>query len=201
MSGESEVWIAKAQRGDEAALRRLVELHEPSLLAFVRVRMGPALRARESVRDILQEVLLELARGLASYEYRGEAEFRGWLYTLAEMRIKSRARYHRRAKRELGRERNLDEESARSALLTRAYSALSSPSHRLQRLEEIAELERAFARLRPKDREVLALAYFCGMSSRQIGEALGIEEEAARRRKNRARLRLAALWAGPQPEG
>lgn len=200
MAGDSEALIERAVGGDASALRQLVELHEPGLYAFVRVRMGPALRARESVRDLLQEILLELVRGIASVEFRDEAAFRGWLYVLAERRIRDRARYHRREKREAGLERHLDGESASEVLLARAYSSLSSPLHRLQRLEEIEAMERAFERLSTKDREVLTLAFFCGMSSRQIGETLGVTEELARRRKNRARVRLATLWAGLEPE-
>lgn len=193
---DSTELVRRAAEGDAEALDGLIRAHEPSLLAFVRARAGAALRARESVRDILQEVLLELARGVHAVECRSEAEFRGWLYTLAERRIRDRARYHRRERRASDRELALDNEEAHEAMLAEGYSGLSSPSHRLQRMEEIRQLEAAFAQLGDDDREVLSLAFFCGLDSAGIARELGINEEAARKRKNRARVRLAALWGG-----
>lgn len=194
-TGDSKELLLRAAAGDRSALRQLVQLHEPSLFAFVRARASPALRARESVRDILQDVLVELVQDVARVEYRDEAAFRGWLYTMAERRIRDRARFHSREKRARVREVSLEDDEARTALLAQGYSGLSSPSRRLQRIEEIAQLERAFERLSDADREVLTLAFFCGMSSPQIAAHLGIAEELARKRKNRARIRLAALWA------
>lgn len=199
MSGASENLLRRAVAGEEEALGDLVRLHEPSLLAFVRARAGPELRACESVRDILQDVLLELVQGLDRLEYRDEAQFRGWLYTLAERRVRDRARHFRRQKRDGARVRAIGEGETGS-LLVEGYSSFVDPGRELVRREEIERLEAAFARLSEPDREVLSLAYICGMRSPAIARQLGIEPEAARKRKVRARTRLAALW-GRLPPG
>lgn len=194
MANESRELLQLAAAGDRQALERLVEQHQPSLLAFVRARAGAELRAYESVRDILQDVLLEFVREVAAFEYRGESEFRGWLYTLAERRIRDRARYHRREKRARSHQRSLDDDAARDALLSEGYSSLPGVGGDLHRTDDLRRLEAAFARLPAGDREVLSLAYFCNMSSRTIAEHLGVTEEVARKRRTRARTRLAGLW-------
>jgi RNA polymerase sigma factor (sigma-70 family) len=192
---DSRELLLRAAAGDDDAMDRLIRLHEPSLLAFVRASAGPDLRRSESVHDILQEILLDFARGLATVEYRSEAEFRGWLYTLAERRVKDRARHHRRQKRDTRHDCSLEEEAVRDSLLIEGYSALGGPAREVQRREDLHRLEALFMRLSAPDREVLSLAFFCGMSSAQIGAHLGLSEEVARKRRTRARTRLAALWA------
>lgn len=187
-----------AAAGDAQAMDQLIRLHEPSLLAFVRASAGPALRASESVRDILQDILIEFVQGLATIEYRGEAQFRGWLYTLAKRRVQDRARHYRREKRHVGREQSLGDEAASEALLREAYSAVG-PLYELHQREDLQRLEAAFAKLSVGDREILSLAFFCGMSSLQIAAQLGLTQDTVRKRRTRARTRLAALWQEKEP--
>lgn len=194
MANESEALVRRAARGDAEAVEALIRLHEPNLLAFIRIRAPAAIRERESVRDLLQEILLGFIQGLEKVEYRSEAEFRAWLYTLAERRIHDRARHHARDKRNSRGALSLDDPGAMDQLLAQGYSTAFSPAHSLLRKEEIERLETAFEQLQAEEREVLSLAYFCGMNSTEIAGLLGIQPEAARKRKNRARTRLAALW-------
>lgn len=192
MPENSAELLQRAIAGDSDAVEGLIREHEPRLLAFVRSRVGPALRARESVRDLLQEVLLEIVRGLPEFEYKSEPQFRAWLYTVAERRVHDRARYHRRGKRNVERDRGLEDTTVGQELLRKGYSTVSTPLRKLQRKEDVRRLEDAFAALEEGEREVLSLAYFCGMSLAEIGEALGITSEAARKRKTRAQARLAS---------
>lgn len=193
MPESSNDLLQRAIAGDSDAVDELIREHEPRLLAFVRSRVGPALRARESVRDLLQEVLLEIVQGLAAFEYRSEPQFRAWLYTVAARRVHDRARYHRRGKRDVDHQRGLEDTTVGQELLRKGYSTVSTPLRTLQHKEDIERLEDAFAALEEVDRDVLSLAYFCGMSLAEIGEQLGISSEAARKRKTRAQARLASI--------
>lgn len=190
---ESRVLVLRAAAGESGALDRLIELHEPRLLAYVRTRVGPALRSRESVRDLVQDVMMELVEGLRAFEYRSEPQFRAWLFQLAARRITDRARYHARGKRDAARDRGLEETTVYEELLKKGYSSVSSPLRRLQRMEDVERLEAALSRLEERDREVLSLSYFCGLTLEQLAEELGVSIEAARKRKTRAQARLAAL--------
>ncbi len=194
MERTSESLLRRAAAGESLAMEELIRLHEPRLLAFLRTRMGPGLRACESAHDLLQDILFDLSRGVASFEYRSEPEFRGWLYTLAMRRIHDRARHHLRQKRGGGAARHHADSEALEELMMEGFSSVLSPGRVLQRKEDLARLQEAFAQLSTDDREILSLAFFCGMTSGQIAEKLGVSEEAARKRKNRAKARLAGLW-------
>lgn len=193
MVPDSRILLQRASAGESSALDALIVQHEPRLLAFVRSRVGPALRTRESVRDLVQEVLLEIVQGLREFEYRSEPQFRAWLYQLATRRISDRARYHAREKRNVGRDRGLEDTTVGEELLRKGYSSAASPLRALQRKEDIERLEEAFALLDERDRDILSLSYFCEMSLEELGRELGISSEAARKRRTRAQARLASL--------
>ena len=77
-------------------------------------------------------------------------------------------------------------------------SGVSDPLSILVSLEEKARVQRAMARIPPADREILRLAFFDGLRSREIAERLGEPGERVRKRKQRAleRLRQAFLTEG-----
>jgi RNA polymerase sigma factor (sigma-70 family) len=52
------------------------------------------------------------------------------------------------------------------------------------------DVDAALAKLRPKDRQAIALRYLRGFSMSEVGSDVGISEEAARKRVNRAMERL-----------
>ena len=142
--------------------------------------------------DLVQIVLCEVVREFDQFEWRGEAAFRSWLYGKTRLRLADRARYHGRQERDLAKEVGLGQGHSEEMILGQAYREFSTPSAKLVRMEEIEQLEAAFERLTEGQREVLSRAFLLGMTSRQIGEELGIAEETARKRKTRALVKLAA---------
>ena len=62
--------------------------------------------------------------------------------------------------------------------------------------EERADLSRALRKLKPRERQMLWLAYAHGSSHREIGEALGLKTDSIKPLLFRARRRLAALLGG-----
>src|SRR4030095_3759714 len=59
-----------------------------------------------------------------------------------------------------------------------------------------ADLQRAMARLRPRDRELLWLAYAQGSTHREIADSLGLKAGSIKLMLFRARRRLADLLRG-----
>ena len=76
-----ETLLARVETGDAPALDALLVRHLPSLEAYVRLKAGAAVRARETLSDVVQSVCVEVLRDADRFEYRGEAEFRHWLQT------------------------------------------------------------------------------------------------------------------------
>jgi RNA polymerase sigma factor (sigma-70 family) len=62
-------------------------------------------------------------------------------------------------------------------------------------------LDDAIKRLSPADRDAVVLRYLRGMSHREVGESIGVSEEAARKRVERGldRLRTSLAAAAPMP--
>ena len=163
----------------------------PGLRAFVRLRLGPALRAVESESDIVQSVCAELLQDLERFEYRGEGQFRHWLYSAVLNKICKKQRHHAAQKRRLdGEHVQFDEE-----LLANSYAALSSPSHHAIRKEQVELLERAFDLLPEHYREVLTLSRIVGMTQEEVAVAMQCTVPAMRNLLSRALVKLSAAMA------
>lgn len=185
--GEREL-VEKAARGDEGAIEALLERHWPGLHAFVRLRAGHEILRQESSSDLAQSVCREVLERLDQYQYRGEGEFRAWLYTTAIRKILHRSQYYRAEKRDVRRHA---EAGAPEGDVADLYRALSSPSGKLVTAEEVARIEAAFARLPEERREVILLSRFLGLSHREIAAHLGRSEAACRTLLVRALAELA----------
>lgn len=166
-------------------IQGLLEQNLPALRAFVRLRLSPTVRARESVDDLVQSTCREVIESMGSFREGGEAGFRRWLYTLAQRKLADRWAYHTAQRRDVGREHGSDE-----ALLA-CYSKLAGPRTQVASVEEVLHLERAFDRLRDEDRELITLVRVLGMSAADAGQCLGRSAGAVRTGLHRALARLA----------
>jgi RNA polymerase sigma factor (sigma-70 family) len=180
--GDRSTLYGAAAAGDAGAAEALLQSYLPRLRAFVRARLAPELRARESDSDVVQSVCRELLQHRGGFSYRGETEFRGWLFTAAANKVKEKIRFHRQRKRDIGRERD-----AGTELLGEG-----SPSSAAIAQERVAELELALDALGPADREVIGLARLAELPMGEVAARLGKTEAAARKQLGRALLRLAA---------
>jgi len=192
---ESRELAERASRGDGEAIDELLTRHLPGLRAFLRLRMGPELRARESVSDLAQSTCREVLEHLDRFRYQGEANFRHWLYATALRKVKNRVEYHQAQKRDHARELRADE------CLAAVYQTLSTPSRRLMGREEVEALEAAFERLSEPHREVILLARIVGLSHAEIAAATGRSEQATRSLLHRALAELAEEMERPAAPG
>src|SRR5688572_24377574 len=103
--------IAAAREHDRRAVEELLVRHLSPLEAFVRLRMGPALRAHLTAPDLVQSVCREVLEDLGGFQYRGEGAFRHWLYTRAQNKLLEKHRYVVAGKRSAEREERMPEAS------------------------------------------------------------------------------------------
>lgn len=186
-----------ATRGDARAAVALLEDYLPRLRAFVRSRLGPELRARESYSDVVQSVCRELIEHQDGFRFEGETRFRGWLFTAALNKVREKFRYHHQPKRDPRREVVGDTAAGEALIDDRA----ARPSYVALANERAEILEAALDRLSEGDREVIALCRLAGLPVEQAAERLGKNVAATRKQLSRAIARLGAELGRLRLEG
>ncbi|MFN0207731.1 MAG: RNA polymerase sigma factor [Planctomycetota bacterium] len=194
---DSQELVTRASRGDSSAVEILLQQNLPGLEAYIRLRSGRLLKAKESAVDIMQSVCREVLQHVDRYQYRGEAQFRHWLYTTAMRKILNKYEYYKAEKRDAAREIRMrttnDKKTAPDDVLIAAYRSFSTPSRHLAAREELERTERAFEELSEDKREVILLAKVVGLSRAEIAEKMGRTELAVRSLLSRALAELAEL--------
>ncbi len=203
MGDASRELVERASRGDAGAVDALLALHLPELRRFVAGRLGRALERRESASDLVMSACREVLENVDRFRYDGEDGFRRWLYVTALRKIRDRHRYWQAERRRAEREspdrarRNAttgrDEERAR---LTACFRSLATPSQEAIAREELERIERAFAELPAKYRDVIMMHHVDGLSHLEIGRRLGVREAYARLLLSRGLARIGRLLNG-----
>lgn len=183
-----------AARGDREAVGQLVERYLPGLRAFVRLRAGPVIRARESSSDIVQSVCREVLEHIDRFQHPSDAAFKHWLYTTALRKIANRTEHWQAEKRDGAREAALGSQGIDGEVeLAASYRTFSTPSGKAALKDEIERVERAFEDLSEEHREVITLAHLAGLTRAEIAERTGRNEDAVRASLYRGMARLSAL--------
>ncbi|MBL9174256.1 MAG: sigma-70 family RNA polymerase sigma factor [Verrucomicrobiales bacterium] len=172
VTGEDAAWLAEYRDcGSEAAFRALVDRHLPLVYSTaVRMVNGDSHRAQ----DICQSVFTDLARSVPSLPQG--VLLAGWLHRTTRFTALEVLRAERRrAKRE--QESTWMKEQDTSETET-AWASLRPV------------LDEALDQLAEPDRHALLLRFFGQHSLADVGSALGIAEDAARKRVARALEKL-----------
>lgn len=176
--------VERAAAGDAGAVETLLLRHLGALRAYVRLRSGPALRAREGTCDIVQSVCRDLLGRLDEFRYPGEAAFRAWLYVTAQRKIADKAEHWSAQKRDVERQVPLED----------VYRTLGSPSQAAMGREALLRLEAAFDTLSEDQREVILLSRVVGLSREEVAARLGRSEAGVRNLLSRALAELAERY-------
>lgn len=188
-----------AANGDREALATLLEMYLPDLRAFVRLRAGHAVRARESRSDLVQSVCREVLEHGETFRHASESAFKRWLFTTALRKILNRRDYLQAEKRDARRDVGQAQESASDARLLECYRTFSTPSRGAMLREEIERIEQAMEELSDDHRTVITLAHVAGLSRAEIAEEMGKTEGAVRTLLHRALAQLAVRLGQLEP--
>lgn len=165
--------LAACRRGDPEALEELVRLTQRRVFNLALRLVGE----RHDAEDVMQEAYLRMFRGLGGF--REEARFETWMH-----RIVTNAAL------------NLLRRRGRFGVLAAEDEEMDLPVP--DRTDQIAgrdELVRSLELLPAGQRVVVVLKDVYGLSCREIGEELEIEEGAVKVRLHRARKRLREILA------
>ncbi len=139
----------------------------------------------EGAKDIVQETFLNAYKGLK--DFRGEAQLSTWLYTIASHAC---MRMRRKRKGEPDRELSLEEFIPTSDGEFKLQIPIDglSPEEALQNKELRRILNQAIETLPPQYRMVLVLRDMEGLSAKEVGSIMHLNERAVKSRLHRARL-------------
>jgi RNA polymerase sigma-70 factor (ECF subfamily) len=170
--------IAKAQAGDREAFDALILGYRESLVKYISAALGPALRGKLEVEDLVQETFLRVFRSLEDFELRGKETFETWLQAIARHVVQDGARHLRRKKRDCAREIHLASKSSSGSPLPDpldqiAGSSIPSGATALRREERFARLQQALDALSPDHREVIRLARIERLSMKEVAARMG----------------------------
>lgn len=194
MAANTEELVSAAKHGDDVAVQQLLLRYYPRLERIVRARLGPQLRARVEVEDILQETFLQAILRIEDFEHRGDGAFLDWLAALGTNQVRKAAEHWSREKRAPGREVRVDHDACDSVSrrVRELSGRISGPVTRALRGERDEILEQALDELDESHREVIVLRNLIGLSFAEIAERMGrASEPAVRELHRRARAKLA----------
>ena len=174
VSSDKEV-IDLVLKGDEKKYELLVFKYQK--LAFtIALRYT---KNREDAEELAQSAFVKAYLNLK--DYRGDAKFSTWLYTIISSLCLS---FLRKKKLEIY---SLDNE----AVFERAdYTENNLLAHRIDQRSRANLLNRALEKLNPEDAKILTLFYNAEQSLDEIAQILHIEPNNAKVKLHRARQRL-----------
>lgn len=171
----------KAGNGRTKDFDRLYREHVERIYRFAQRLCGQA----DDAKDLVQETFLNAYRGFK--DFRGEAQLSTWLYAIA-----SRACIRMRRKRsgEPDRELSLEEfiPTSEGEFRLQVPTEGLTPQEALEHKELRLALERAIQKLPKMYRLVLVLRDMEGLSAKEVGAIMGLNERAVKSRLHRARL-------------
>ncbi|MBI1850249.1 MAG: sigma-70 family RNA polymerase sigma factor [Planctomycetes bacterium] len=179
--GMTLVQLRAAREGDRAALNDLLARYLPWVRQIVALTLGRPLAQCGDLDDIVQESLLEAFQTLERSDQRTEGSFRYWLARLAENNVRDHIR-RTKAKKRGGGHAPLFADCGRSTLAESMLPGLQpTPSEVAIGRELEAKLEATLLRLDDRYREVIVLRKMCGMSFKEIADAMGFTKEVTAR--------------------
>ena len=179
-----EALAARAAAGDSSAFEAIVTRYQGRVF-----RLACRLTSDTDAPDVLQETFLQVYRNLPLF--RGESQFRTWLYRIAtNAALMNRRASARRPSEPL--EQFLPRFNADGGhAATPAELQIASRADELLDRQVLADKARAFlAQLPDLYRDAFVLRDLEEMSTADVARALGIEPAAVRQRVHRARLML-----------
>jgi RNA polymerase sigma factor (sigma-70 family) len=163
-----------AEHRSERAFTELVHRH----MDFVYSTALRLVNESQLAEDVTQMVFIRLGRQASSL--RSGTVLTGWLYRTTQFVAQTALRSDwRRRKRES---------------LAMQFSELNRESESVWK-EMAPLLEEAMEQLRRADQDAVLLRFFTGKSLREVGDALGISDDTAQKRVNRAIDRMRAYFA------
>lgn len=176
-----EPLIERTRAGDREALERLTVEFRDRLSDYVRLRVGPHLREKVAIDDVVQQTLANAFKSIEQFRGSDGETFLRWLRGIAEHVILELARYHRREQ-----VLYMDHDDIATGDV--------SPSRGLRRQERFERLKKALESLPPDYRGVVVMARLKGLRIDEIAQRMNRSPNAVAHLLSRALVKLRSAF-------
>lgn len=152
--------VNRAQAGDVDAYGDLVESYQSQIIRYFFRMTGDT----ETARDLVQDTFLQVYKSLS--KTTPDLPFKSWLYRIATNNVLQ----YRRKKKSLPSLRPMDN------------PGFEAESQSVNKVTNEAEVQDILLRIPAKYRACMILHYIDGFKYREIGQMLGMSEDAVRMR-------------------
>ena len=175
-----------------------VQEYQSYLYLLARSHIGPRHQAKIDPSDIVQQTLLDAHQKQAQFRGGTEAEWMAWLKQILANNLADAVRGLARAKRDVSRERSLDEQVGDSFSRVDGWLAAAqpSPSQQAVRSEELLRLANVLTSLPDAQREAIVLHHLQGLPLAEVARHLDKTPAAVAGLLHRGLKRLRELLAG-----
>ncbi len=175
MDPAREASLIELAKADPQSFAPLYERYFNDLFRFLFRRSGD----RELTADLTQQTFLKAMLALPRYEPRG-LPFRAWLYRIGLNEL----RMHWRKRKEVVMDLGMQD-----------LKPLADDCGVLQQEEDMRLIVSGLSSLKTEQAQLIELRYFDGLSFAEVGQVLGIGEDAAKMRTHRVLATLRTYLA------
>lgn len=194
-SGNFSPRLPLGVRTDLETLGAVLHQLEPDLLAQSRRECMGLLNAKGEAEDMVQQTLFQAVLHFDQFEGETEAELKSWLSTTLHRIVQNRIRWWKQKQRDSGREKAQPAGEHGDGPLWDPPADDPTPSSQARKREHCRLLDVAMQRLQEPWRTAVRLKYLDGMSHAEVGAALSVTPEAARKYCVHARDSLRSMLA------
>jgi RNA polymerase sigma-70 factor (ECF subfamily) len=120
-----------------------------------------------------------MLQDLGAFEYRGERDFKSWLFLLATRKILQRQRFYVQQRRDV-RRLAVPTPAGEEGTLLAALGGGPTPSQVASAREKAEAIDRALAELPDNQRDAVTMSRLMGLSYPEVAAELGCSESAVR---------------------
>lgn len=164
--------IERARAGNMDAIAELLTAQKDRLLSIADSRLGPVLRGKLHLSDILQSTILDVFRSMSNFRGSTIDDFEAWTVRVLENNIRDKGRFYLRARREDSR--LLDSEALRNLASSTNLDETS------MLVDDLLQVSKALDDLPADTRTVLRRRFIDGVTYAEIARETGKNEGAVR---------------------
>jgi RNA polymerase sigma-70 factor (ECF subfamily) len=174
-------WLPAAQAGSREALGHVLEACRGYLLLIASQELEPALQAKGSASDLVQQTFLEAHKDITHFQGSTPEALLAWMRRLLLNNLANFRRDLYRERRRVSREVSFAAGDSSMGPVAGPCADIPSPSEALQRAEQTWVLERAVERLPDDYRRVIHLRYREERSFEAIADLMQRSPNAVRK--------------------